>query len=223
MSGYLERLVNTAAGRGGAVHPRTGSIFSPHQEDVSSPLQSREDSAIVTLAQPRPQPHGRSIDVELHEPPQRTTHGVSYAPLLPAPAAPDLDAAARMPPRSSVTARPDVEPVVPRQPRHEPAPRRLTDATDDRITPPRHSADDASHPFAKAIRVSGADAGAAEPNRAAQERHVARIERPPDEIEIHIGRIEVIAVPPPAPRAPKPPDRSVSLDDYLSRRHGRSR
>jgi hypothetical protein len=45
---------------------------------------------------------------------------------------------------------------------------------------------------------------------------------PLDEIQIHIGRIEVIAAPPPAPRAaPAPARKSMSLDDYLSRRDGR--
>ncbi len=35
MSGYLQRLVDTAAGRGEAVHPRTGSIFSPRSKSVT--------------------------------------------------------------------------------------------------------------------------------------------------------------------------------------------
>lgn len=44
----------------------------------------------------------------------------------------------------------------------------------------------------------------------------------PDEIQIHIGRIEVIATPPPAPRvAPAPARKSMSLDEYLNRRDGR--
>jgi len=51
-----------------------------------------------------------------------------------------------------------------------------------------------------------------------------RTEQPPDEIQIHIGRIEVIAVPPaqtpPAP--PKPRRGSPSLDEYLRRRGGKS-
>jgi hypothetical protein len=44
-----------------------------------------------------------------------------------------------------------------------------------------------------------------------------------DEIQIHIGRIEVIATPPPAPRVvPTPARRSQSLDEYLRRSNGRA-
>ncbi len=42
-----------------------------------------------------------------------------------------------------------------------------------------------------------------------------------DEIQIHIGRIEVTAVPPPAPPPVRAPARkSISLDEYLKRKHG---
>jgi hypothetical protein len=45
----------------------------------------------------------------------------------------------------------------------------------------------------------------------------------PDEIQIHIGRIEVIAVPQaPAPPAAKPAPKSVSLSEYLKRRDPRA-
>jgi hypothetical protein len=47
----------------------------------------------------------------------------------------------------------------------------------------------------------------------------------PDEIQIHIGRIEVVAVPPPAPKpsaSPKPQRGALSLDDYLRRRDRRA-
>jgi hypothetical protein len=46
--------------------------------------------------------------------------------------------------------------------------------------------------------------------------------RSADDIQINIGRIEVIAVPPAAPRPTPPPARKgMSLDDYLGRRNGR--
>jgi len=48
-----------------------------------------------------------------------------------------------------------------------------------------------------------------------------QLQREPDEIQIHIGRIEVTAVPPPqAPRARKPENRQISLDEYLKSSHG---
>jgi hypothetical protein len=43
-----------------------------------------------------------------------------------------------------------------------------------------------------------------------------------DEIQIHIGRIEVTAVHPPAPRPSATRDRDISLDSYLKRRGGRT-
>ena len=59
------------------------------------------------------------------------------------------------------------------------------------------------------------------PNYAPQSASPAR---EPDEIQIHIGRIEVTAVPPPVARPVAPPTRKgPSLDEYLSRRDGRGR
>jgi hypothetical protein len=58
-------------------------------------------------------------------------------------------------------------------------------------------------------------AGHAVPQRA--------IEREPDEIQIHIGRVEVLAVPQTqTPVIPRTPRKAPSLDDYLRRRDGRS-
>jgi hypothetical protein len=59
-------------------------------------------------------------------------------------------------------------------------------------------------------------------NIRSQNRLAAKQE--PDEIHIHIGRIEVVAVPPAtvAPGSPKPKRETPSLDEYLQRRPGRS-
>jgi hypothetical protein len=46
----------------------------------------------------------------------------------------------------------------------------------------------------------------------------------PDQIEIHIGRIEVMAVPPAAPAPPPKRERkTMNLDEYLKRSEGRRR
>jgi hypothetical protein len=67
-----------------------------------------------------------------------------------------------------------------------------------RATPPRHS-DSRTREF----RSSGAQ---------------------DQSVEIHIGRVEVLAVAPPAPRTPAASQsRTTSLADYLARRSGRTR
>jgi hypothetical protein len=54
-------------------------------------------------------------------------------------------------------------------------------------------------------------------------QHSAPVEREPDRVEIHIGRIEVTAVPQEAPRpAPTRPRKSLDLGEYLKRRDGRT-
>ncbi|MGA8575379.1 MAG: hypothetical protein WB609_06770 [Candidatus Cybelea sp.] len=66
----------------------------------------------------------------------------------------------------------------------------------------------------EAVRI---DRGPSASPRAARERRT-------DDIQIHIGRIEVVAVPPASPRPIAVPARkSLSLDEYLQRRGGRSR
>ncbi len=55
-----------------------------------------------------------------------------------------------------------------------------------------------------------------------QAAHPRRTEEP--EVQVHIGRIEVLAVQPPAPTVPAPRrERTTSLADYLAGRNGRGR
>jgi hypothetical protein len=65
---------------------------------------------------------------------------------------------------------------------------------------------------------------AAKPPNAGPQLSVTR-NRPPQEpeIQVHIGRIEVIAAAPQPPRVSSPrPNRATSLADYLAGRNGRS-
>jgi hypothetical protein len=75
---------------------------------------------------------------------------------------------------------------------------------------------------ASALQAASRRAAASE----AAQRNTPSLRSPiqAEDIQIHIGRIEVIAVPPPAPRpAAAPERRGQSLDEYLSRSNGRSR
>jgi hypothetical protein len=59
--------------------------------------------------------------------------------------------------------------------------------------------------------------------RLAQQHAIARAEQGGDDIQIHIGRIEVTAMPPAAPRpVPAPVRKSQTLDEYLRQRNGRA-
>lgn len=65
------------------------------------------------------------------------------------------------------------------------------------------------------VNARGQQSPVSQPSRPAQPQ--------PEEIQVHIGRIEVLAVPQTAPRqAAAPARKGLSLDEYLSRRNGRS-
>jgi hypothetical protein len=108
----------------------------------------------------------------------------------------------------------------------EPQRRLLTAEADVHVTVPAPASGRAGDPFRpvmKPMRMSDAVISTAGPADRPRQRHGAQAAQQPDDIQIHIGRIEVLAVPPPAPRARQAPDRSLSLDAYLSRRDGRAR
>jgi hypothetical protein len=84
------------------------------------------------------------------------------------------------------------------------------------------------------VQTADAEGGALPPSQAvvstaskkeafAAPRRAVASEREPDEIQIHIGRIEVTAVPQTAPRpAVVPASKSINLDEYLKRGRGRA-
>jgi hypothetical protein len=231
MSGYLQRLVDRAAGRGEAVHPRTGSIFSPRLEERPAPLQGWEESEHVTLAQPPPDAHATPPELERPKPSRGVRLRFDHAPLLPKAVAPDRGATAEAPPFVPAVSDPVGPPEDPfddrsSRPVAEPQRRLLTAEADVHVTVPAPASGRAGDPFRPVMKPtspSNAVVSAAGPRDRPRPRHGAQAAQQPDDIQIHIGRIEVLAVPPPAPRAPKAPDRSLSLDAYLSRRDGRAR
>ena len=207
------------------MHPRTGSIFSPHHEELPSPLDGSNATELVAPERPIGEPHEASQPPAATlepEPPRRITS--RHTPLLPVSVSPEAHSIAQPPPleRESGVSPRDRAVVDDRERPWEPARNRLDVAADVRAAADVRDAENTPASFVKPAGLFDPNVLSAAARNPAHERHAARAERP-DDIQIHIGRIEVIAVPPPAPRAPKAPDRSLSLDAYLSRRDGRSR
>jgi len=224
-SGYLQRLVTAVAGRGDLIHPRTGSIFSPHREEVDPPLHGWKDgwedeADAVTEVQSQ----ADATSPELEPPAQRFRPKSEHVSLLPNTIAQDSRSTERAASPLFAASRPDGRVVVPRdEPAAEPQSSHLSRESAVDVNAPVLGA--AGHGFRPLIRPNGLSRSAAalaEPKPLPQER-TSRVERQADDIQIHIGRIEVTAVRSAAPPAPKAPDRSLSLDAYLNRRNGRAR
>ena len=210
MSGYLQRLVQTAAQPVQAVHPLAGSIFAPNHENQSSGRES-EESVIADPPKTPVDATSRHQDWPEQKPRRDTTPPLPYryiAPIRTATPFPTEDTSnvshSRQEqfvqsPRAAVPMEDAEQPPTPVFPKTEFHPLMPTEA---RPVEPQ-----AAHPpfqqEARPARDSRLPAGSA---------------RESDDIQIHIGRIEVTAVHPPAPRTAKTPDRGLSLDSYLNRR-----
>jgi hypothetical protein len=236
MSGYLQRLVDAAAGRGDAVHPRTGSIYAPRPAERHASLprgEEGEETEHVTLRLTQPPPDAHAMPAEIDPPEPSRTAGPRFdqAPLLPRTVGSDRGATADAPPfvpllSNSIDASDDPFDERSSPPAVEPQRRLPTAEGSAHITVTTAAAAGGNDPFRPVVKpagMSGAVVSAAAPRGRPAEPHGVRAAPQPDDIQIHIGRIEVLAVPPPAPRAASAPDRSLSLDAYLNRRDGRTR
>jgi hypothetical protein len=227
MRGYLHRLVHTVSRPRETVHPRTGSLFAPYRSAPGSPSEWLEQSETVTTHPARPESYTTG------ESPGPARSGNSQSPLLfgTADEPPRLFEAGRRADASRPASNEaqhnafenavDVPPrlATPQAQRAVPDSRREAGGESHEllIHPPR-----SARPENPRFSTEAGSKREARANLPAEGRP-ARAERQPDEIQIHIGRIEVTAVQPPLPRAPKAPDKAISLDAYLERRNRRSR
>ncbi|MGH7082815.1 MAG: hypothetical protein ACREFV_10145 [Acetobacteraceae bacterium] len=236
MSGYLHRLVHTVLHPRETVHPRTRPLFAPYRREPGSPSQLFEQAETAATPPARSESSAIGEPAETARQPARSDD--LQAPLLPR--------TANEPPQIFESMqRADVSPIAGNEGRHKTldehtvevrqrleasqAQRSVPDSRRDAgvqsylplIQPQRSEANnttpDTPQFSTKASRLREASA------HLPAERRPARAEQEPDEIQIHIGRIEVTAVQPPAPRAPKGSDKNISLDAYLERRNGRVR
>lgn len=236
MSNFLQRIASTVAPAQARprLQPMLGSIFGPSAflgRDASGSLDARENHSETVAGRTQMGRYSGRADLDIAS---ALAVGHPTTPSAPAPR----------------FAAHDEPPLMPRYyGGEEPAQRRMGRAEQGDEEPFRRQVAESSQEEASfssaASRAESADSSqisppkpmwpaptlmpiSLQPLRAAVEPRTEQVRRAPaqrsepDEIHIHIGRIEVASVAPPRVVAP-PPRKSLSLDDYLRRGHGGQR
>jgi hypothetical protein len=237
MSGYLERLVSAAMRPSRAIHPIVGSLYAAPRTQAAA-MPGREESA---ESAPRAGDHGATMLLRNGE-----TAGPLVQPLVRRESEPAvsrnflLERSARpLPGRwerahhttpesagQKIGAERDVEFSPEAGKPGTPGKRQRLTGLERGTFQPEGADSMPLVPIRSAEAVQsgnaiGVSAGPPLPSRRAPVRVDATSEA--DEIQIHIGRIEVTAAPP-ADRAPAKPERkSINLGEYLQQRRGGNR
>jgi hypothetical protein len=230
MSGYLQRLARNAMSPAHSIHPAVGSIFSPPKEErMPAPLleydeietvENRAESVapIAPAAPPRAARTPASPANEAREAKQRREDGglprEAFQPIAPVPrrTAPVV----RTPRKTG----PPLEEPGPLGSTETEQPPGIQVESEEAYTPLLPPAAQSTEIFRPSQTVVSA---ASKKEAPGVSRRAAPSKSEPDEIQIHIGRIEVTAVPQTAPRpAVVPPSKSINLDEYLKRGRGRA-
>ena len=233
MKGYLERLVRTAASPAESVHPWTASVFAARYQDDLHDEASGESAPSASAMRP-PDANADSEQAWQTSAPKQTSlsdverkspiSGSQSAevPSHGAGAQPSADRG------QSPTRRMIPESFIANAVRST---RDAAETTEHELARAKAPEGDLAHrvydPLViKSGKVKMEPAASPLPSSAGKKeatavRNSPAVDRQADEIQIHIGRIEVTAVQPPAPRAPTPREKEISLDAYLKRRAGR--
>jgi hypothetical protein len=249
MTGYLHRLVASARKPGGAIHPVLAPIFSFATPETA--VEERDEASIS--AAPAAPPRSDAAEIPQPVLPQTAQPNASPAPNAPQPRDPapgpfeQLRLRARRPQGHLVESALHPEsnerrtPPAPRPGEAHPSnerpayaaradegARRETASSERSFAGLLPAQDRPRAPAAPIDRRALIDSPLSFATVTRQRDDVARSSpRPssqPDDVHIHIGRIEVTAVQPvPARTAPaKPMRHAPSLDEYLKRRNGRA-
>jgi hypothetical protein len=223
MSSYLERFATNAGNPSTLIAPLVRPVYLARPIDPEPPgssLERPDDEARAPsprkAMEPREARKSPSVALgALPSPPSPASPG--FAPLLPERRVPDLLASAAPGeadgPASS--SQPAGTPAVRPAPRETPEPRRTSgsrpDTADPRPGRVRQQPDDSRTSLVPRTRSVPTSPRALRANQAAL--------RTADKIQIHIGRVEVVAVAPPQPQPQPAPlqreRRALRLDDYL--------
>jgi hypothetical protein len=231
MNTYLERLATTVRNPSKGIVPLVRPLYLPppvEEQTLDTSLEQLEEEAppatTVSTDDPRPAERKRTVHAATSLPPMQSPP--SFEPLLPELPAPAVNAppvrgetevADKRPTPGDVNAVASLE-ATPARGETSPAsdlPSKSAQGTPRRAEL-RFAAPTATTPAAPHPMPVDRDApiGPGSP-RSVGARHSGQ--RPPDKIQIHIGRVEVVAVPP-AEQAPEPRRRerkSLNLDRYL--------
>jgi hypothetical protein len=220
MKGYLQRLVRTATNPVESIHPWEGSIFAAAQQGNFNVVQTEELAPAAPVRQSSEVMSPASVrysqpSVPNQASPPETGHNLQTSESRSTYIAAGLTQAERGADLKPVNERIIFKPLISYIERSSPdslAARkpRVTPLEESETALPRRAVAPLLAPQAKT------------PNARAVRSHVAGDQRT-DEIQIHIGRIEVTAIHPPAPSVPKARHKEISLDAYLKRRDGRAR
>jgi hypothetical protein len=215
MTGFVQRLAAGATRARPRLHPLVGSIFGPVAPEAAAlpeidrlvEIERGSISPALPVRARARAPADRSSPEAVRAKPPAESQGQSpvteaFQPLVVPPPEGNLSALSeiigRLAPTAAATL-PD-EPAVAAEPKPlaVAAPRPVGSRRSETVLPARNE----PIPVPRQLGAS------------------PRRERGAEDIQIHIGRIEVIAVPPPV-AAPKtaPAPKAMSLDDYLSRRN----
>jgi hypothetical protein len=229
MSGYLQRLAASALRPAEAVHPVLGSVFSPQEGSTDHPsFPQEEDTALSVEGVTTPLVSLTQPSVETQQTSSRPSN------------APDSDIAGirsssfqtvEPRPKSRAETRDSFEPLLPHlrneasSPQTSPTQESLLAEPPKPLLEPAHPALVPAGPGLSSPTIAGAQALANSSSFRRHERSAAANragKSQPDEIQIHIGRIEVTAVPQTSQRtASKPARKGITLEEYLKGRDRR--
>lgn len=235
MNGYLQRLIRIAANPAESVHPLAASPFAagyhgdlPFAESAEVPVVQPSEETSPDSAQGRPILASTHASLSGLEPNSTVSEPQARQSIVVTPAEPQ---SSRVPMFSRE--------IVSKPPRAYDA-LALSDAAEDAESAmadvsgsQRNLSPRLRGPLLSAETVTEAGKPGVRPPlerlRPASDKKDSRpvpasatASLSPDEIQIHIGRIEVTAVHSPAPAAAKARDKEISLDAYLKRRDGRA-
>jgi hypothetical protein len=219
MSGYLQRLARSVMQPSERVHPMVGSVFSIPANQVEAEAGTPSLELGERSQEREPRERAQEQNVEISRPAPLIPHSELLRPVQRVQAPNE----ATSNPSRPVKAHEHSSEAPEREPVGAASLARKEEGSQQNVYAPLMPVSE--------VRSEPKIIPQIAPNPAASSRRdTGKVEavrggkREADDIQIHIGRIEVLAIPPapPVARPAKSPHKASSLDDYLKRRDQRT-